>query len=199
MVPAYAGMTVGGGRNPRTVIPAPAGTRPTATPAPIPPPLRPLPSFLRRQEPLPHLFTTPFPNPPHLLLPHPSPSSPIHPSPLLGGRLGGGWEAPSVDQRSCRRSGFLRVIPAHPFSVIPTPPPSSPRPPPPFLRRQEWGRPAGAHSCLRRNDGIWCGNGERRVRRRGGAWRPLATSHPPPNLPPKRGEGLNWGREKSGM
>ena len=25
-------------------------------------------------------------------------------------------------------------------------------------------------------------------------WRTIGASHPPPNLPPKRGEGLNWGR-----
>ena len=74
----------------------------------------------------------------------PLPSSPIHPSPLLGGRLGGGCGAPSIHQRP-------KWPPALPperihTSVIPTIPS--------FLRRQECAqrrRPPG--SCLRRNDG----------------------------------------------
>ena len=101
-------------------------------------------SFLRRQEPARarHHFTP----------------LPIHPSPLLGGRLGGGCGAPSDHQRSFapRRQPpqrasppppFLRlstaarisstVIPAPPHSVIPAPPivipaqtGTCPRPPP---------------------------------------------------------------------
>ena len=42
----------------------------------------------------------------------------IHPSPLLGGRLGGGWEAPIVHQRSNRRFRH----PCAPPLVIPAPP-----------------------------------------------------------------------------
>ena len=58
--------------------------------------------------------------------------SPIHPSPLPGGRLGGGWEAPIVHPRS----PTPRIAPPTPF-------PSSLLPlrhscaPPSFLRRQE--------------------------------------------------------------
>ena len=66
--------------------------RPPAIEPKIPSPLRPpLSSFLRRQEPA-RTHANPQATP-----------SPIHPSPLLGGRLGGGWEAPIVHQRSSRR------------------------------------------------------------------------------------------------
>ena len=107
-----------------------------------------------------------------------APSSPIHPSPLLGGRLGGGWDAASRRQPSFAHhpnvrptptrhlcapfpSFLRRQEPAHP-NVIPAPPLPS------FLRRQEPraapplhpGPPAAAQttarwspgSCLRRND-----------------------------------------------
>ena len=59
------------------------------------------PSFLRRQEP------TPTPN-----------HSPIHPSPLPGGRLGGGWEIASQ-----RRPPSCTPIA---FPVVPAPPPVIP-------------------------------------------------------------------------
>ncbi len=78
--------------------------------------LRPSPSFLRRQEP------ATSQSPPHL------PSSPIHPSPLLGGRLGGGWDAPSDYQRPSGRLHSPRRIHT---------PPSFPRP--------------TRHSCAGRN------------------------------------------------
>ena len=114
--------------------------------------------------------------------PKPLPNSPIHPSPLSGGRLGGGWGATSVRHRSCR---LLFVTPAPPLS-------SPPRPLPSFLRRQEstqrvpspptsnarrrrksgLGGPSGCWagtdggerlgSCLRRNDGESAGTTERR-------------------------------------
>ena len=110
----------------------------------------PLPSFLRRQEPA-HAtpgdtHSPPAPNRP----PHPPSPSPIHPSPLLGGRLGGGWDAPSRHQRPAHAAPLsLRPplrhscagrnhAPAHP----PPPPPPRPSrhpcaPSPSFLRRQE--------------------------------------------------------------
>ena len=77
---------------------APIALRPRS---PVPPPF---PSFLRRQEPR---ARRRYPAAPTT---HPtsSPSSPIHPSPLLGGRLGGGCDATSQPHQSrC------------PFSVIP--------------------------------------------------------------------------------
>ena len=97
----------------------------------------PLPSFLRRQEP---------PSPP----PFPSP---IHPSPLSGGRLGGGWKATSQPPSLAPRLDHPQP---HPSFLIPPPPPATqppaqtcapftssphpsapPRPLPSFLRRQE--------------------------------------------------------------
>ena len=45
---------------------------------------------------------------PHTRAPGNSPKN-IHPSPLLGGRLGGGWDAASVYRRP---SGRLRSIPS---------------------------------------------------------------------------------------
>ena len=102
---------------------------------------------------------------------HPTPSSPppIHPSPLLGGRLGGGWEAPSVHQRPSGRP----PTPHHhsrPLSVIPA---------------QAGTAPPIHRSCLRRNDGV-------------GAGRNPPTPNPPPpfpnsSLPPFRGRlGGGW-------
>ena len=154
-----------------------------------------------------------------------------HPSPLLGGRLGGGWEAPS--QRSSGRPAPPRTPPERPASrhsprlipalsspsVIPAQAGTTRSSIPTPLRDSVIPAQAGmgaaasarhaphmtarrtpiagdsfcaptAHSCLRRNDGIakleldgW--GREERTR----SVRPLATSHPPPNLPPKRGEG----------
>ena len=138
----------------------------------------PLPSFLRRQEPAPPIHRSclrrndgvgagknlPTPNAPtHPNAPnqHPPTNSPkkIHPSPLPGGRLGGGWEAASVYRRVSGRHA-LSVIPAQagthppppfplpsflrPSPVIPASPLSS------FLRRQE-PRPPIRHSCAGRN------------------------------------------------
>ena len=68
----------------------------------------------------------------------------IHPSPLLGGRLGGGWDAASVYQRSfAPQSPTLRLdrhtahlIYRHSGAFLS----SFLRPLPSFLRRQEWGR-----------------------------------------------------------
>ena len=80
-------------------------------------PAPPSPSFLRRQE--------PAAAPAHQAPTHAPTNSPkkIHPSPLLGGRLGGGCDAPSIYQRPSGRPSLLH-------SVIPAPFPS-------FLRRQE--------------------------------------------------------------
>ena len=84
----------------------------------------PSPSFLRRQEPT---------------CPHPTPT-PIHPSPLLGGRLGGGWNA-AIRRRQSRYTPIAHATP----SVTPTPPSITPTPssisPTPPLR----------HSCAGRN------------------------------------------------
>ncbi len=215
-----------------------------------------MPSFLRRQEPA--------------RLP-PTPPSPIHPSPLLGGRLGGGWEAPSVHQRPSGRPPSLppsllfrhschslSVIPAlagtvgaarvpayagmtrgdagmtgraqagthHPSAHnqhAPSQLPQENSSLPPFRGEVRWGvggtepapaallRPdrlapipayAGMTRGGRRDDG-WAmraaavgamrgvGVGAMRAAA-GGAndrWHPLGAPHPPPNLPPKRGEG----------
>ncbi len=117
---------------------APSGRRSNyAPPSPTPPAATAVrhscsfPSFLRRQEPAQAAGTAPT---------HPhSPPSPIHPSPLLGGRLGGGWEAPSV-----RKSNYAPQSPRHPSppppSVIPAQAGTyrhSCAPSPSFLRRQE--------------------------------------------------------------
>ncbi len=132
--------------------------------------LRPPPSFLRRQEPA------------RLPPVHHLPPSPIHPSPLLGGRLGGGWEVAIVLHRSLSTPHLtpslplpLRHSPSH--SVIPAPLSrhSCAGRNPCGRRRAPWLRtPAAAaaaaclgrrhvaahtgasgrpHSCLRRNDG----------------------------------------------
>ena len=123
--------------------------------------LAPHPSFLRRQEP-----PAPTPTP-----------SPIHPSPLSGGRLGGGWDAPSNHQRSRRAS---LVIPAQagthppqhhaPSPIHPSPlsggrlgggwnaahrrrpsTPQSPKPPQTFPHpNPSFPRPS-RHSCAGRN------------------------------------------------
>ncbi len=128
---------------------------PTVAPAPLPP------SFLRRQEPAPPHPSFPPPNRhscagrnratthPHLT----SPLSPIHPSPLPGGRLGGGWDAASERQPPSTTRSPLPVVPALPTvipaqagtraspTVIPAPPTVIPAPQPSFLRRQEPEQP----------------------------------------------------------
>ena len=80
---------------------------------------RPCPSFLRRQEPSP------------ILAP-----SPMHPSPLPGGRLGGGWEA--APQHTSRAP--LRSPTSHPC--------------PSFLRRQEQRIPERALAQHRAPNGL---------------------------------------------
>ncbi len=66
----------------------------------------------------------------------------IHPSPLPGGRLGGGWKP--------QTTAADRTHPNHPNrtpSVIPAPPPRHSRAPhPSFLRRQERAHPRIPHS-----------------------------------------------------
>ena len=42
---------------------------------------------------------------------------------------------------------------------------------------------------VRRNDGEGAGVAGEAFGVQAGDWRPLAASHPPPSLPPKRGEG----------
>ena len=74
-----------------TVIPAP-----TVISAPFRHSCAPFPSFLRRQE---------------LTHPNTHPPSPIHPSPLPGGRLGGGCDAPNAHHRPSARP---RPSKAHP-------------------------------------------------------------------------------------
>ncbi len=134
------------GRNPRAPTPTPSPIHPSPLPggrlgggwnapsrhcglhAPIATPLpfssfpRPLPSFLRRQEP-----TRPTPTP-----------SPIHPSPLPGGRLGGGWNAASRHTiRIAPQSPMPHIRRIHPLRHI--------RSPPSFLRRQEPTAAGGAY------------------------------------------------------
>ena len=80
----------------------------------IPPGSPPITLKKRNSEHRRRLLATSHPSP-HLASPH----SPIHPSPLLGGRLGGGCELAIVYQRSSRRSRSHPIIPAP--SVIPAP------------------------------------------------------------------------------
>ena len=97
----------------------------------------------------------------------------MHPSPLLGGRLGGGWEATSIHQRSRPRP----------------PPPHAPPPLPcnSVIPAQAGTRALPAHSCLRRNDG----KGDR------AATRPLApTRYLPPHSCLRRNDGI--GRRNDG-
>ena len=115
----------------------------------------------------PHRASAPSPN---SSLPLRKGDSPIHPSPLEGGRLGGGWESRAATGRATPRS--LTPFPLHhPHSpsVTPTPPPLPPlplryphspsvipAPPPSFLRRQEPTRrspPALAPNIRRRGSG----------------------------------------------
>ena len=123
-------------------------------------PAPPHPSFLRRQEPAPFLVI-PAQAGTH---PTPSPHPPIHPSPLLGGRLGGGWEVSSVYRRS-------RGCP-HPPRTHPHPHHS--RAPPPVIPAQAGTRALPRHSCAGRNPP-----------------NPLPPS-PNSSLPPFRGE-ARWG------
>ena len=91
----------------------------------------PPPSFLRRQEPtLRRGYLTTLTSRPALT------PSPIHPSPLPGGRLGGGWEVtsrlrpvappiahpPSTQSRAPQSLTPLPLRRSHPFSTIPAPP-----------------------------------------------------------------------------
>ena len=154
------------------------------------------------------------------------PPSPIHPSPLEGGRLGGGWEAASVHQRPSGHPHSSRTYPRFRHSY-PPPPPSFLRPIPSFLRRQEPGRPprplppalrrsaAGRlrwceqpsralGSCLRRNDGGGAGmtgqgsgNGGTGEREgRSGCWRAVGGGSVPPT--PHLTSPLKGGRDELG-
>ena len=105
--------------------PFPSFPHPLVIPAPPP-------SFLRRQESA-HATALRVPRPTPSRTPSRTPApSPIHPSPLPGGRLGGGWEASNIHRRSPTPRSPLPPRFRHPRtpSIIPTPPPS-------FLRRQE--------------------------------------------------------------
>ena len=150
----------------------------------------PSPSFLRRQEwwvrrsgcwravgrrsvlPTPHLAT----HAPRAARTSPThtkqtPPRKIHPSPLLGGRLGGGWDVASWRRRSCAlRSSTPR-------------PPHCTSPPPSFLRA------VFATPALPTVIPAQAGMVGEAIGVLVGGWWWLATSHPPPSLPPKRGEG----------
>ncbi len=136
------------------------------------------PSFLRRQE----------PTSPHLPSP---PPSPIHPSPLPGGRLGGGCEATRVCQP-------LSPTPRSPLPLFPhlsrrsRAPSVIPAPFPPFLRRQE-PTPTTTPNPFP-NSSLPPGRGEVRWGVRGNARLPTAlaytpiapptvATHPPPSSP----------------
>ena len=177
----------------------------------------------------------------------------IHPSPLLGGRLGGGGDVAIVLHRSLSTT-TPKLHPSCAFSVIPAQAGMGAAASARMRRNMSTersgvggGRCRARGSCLRRNDerggagmargrrrndgeggaGARCGVGDRRAvpaavvpayagmtrggrrndgegaRGAGAAWaigarrerggydcgRTLAASHPPPNLPPKRGEG----------
>ena len=192
--------------------------------APTPPsPPRPSPSFLRlfRHSCTPHRRSCAGRNP---RIPTASPKN-IHPSPLLGGRLGGGWDAPSVCQPPSNTPIASPVrSPTRP-SVIPaqagTHTVGAARIG--FERSAAARKPLGwavkasrrvrnggdrLDSCLRRNDGKGAGmttegagmtvggrnGGSANAQKREAGdtserWRQFVASHPPPNLPPKRGEG----------
>ena len=103
--------------------------------------LRPPPSFLRRQEPRPsHTRTSP---------------SPIHPSPLPGGRLGGGWKPPSHRHQPCAPRSPIPLPPRHSCAPLrhscagrnPRPPPVIPAPLPSVIPAQAGTRPPTRHSC----------------------------------------------------
>ena len=150
-----------GGGTPRAAIASPARPdhpphSPSVTPAPPPPHLRPLRHScapLRHScAPLRHSCAGRnhhAPPPPHLrplsVIPaqagtttttQQSPPSPIHPSPLPGGRLGGGWNAASHHHRPCtpRSPTPLPIRHTRAPSVTPTPLPPHLRPSPSFLR-----------------------------------------------------------------
>ena len=171
------------------------------------------------------LFLPFHPNspPPELLAALFCPSAPIHPSPLPGGRLGGGWAAASRHPRRVASSPNQSPPP------LPRPPPSFLRPfrhscvgrnrrPPSALRAPASRRPAQpaserrrtppttriaavcAGSCLRRNDGGGGRNGGMGVAvaaMRGlsrGTGAVLARGVPPPTSPPPwKGGGMNLG------
>ena len=117
---------------------------------------------------------------PHTNAPGNSPKN-IHPSPLLGGRLGGGWDVASDYQRSfAPRSPTLRLdrraahlIHCHSGAFLSS-----------FLRRQEWGRLRFFPSFLRRQEWREAGRCSEQGLVRG-------SLPPTPHLtsPPKRGEG----------
>ena len=102
---------------------------------------------------------TPLPNAPTNTHQANSPKK-IHPSPLLGGRLGGGWNAASEAPSPASTTALQPLSPRLLSLVIPA-----------QAGTADWGPD-------RRHDRWWT----------------IGASHPPPNLPPKRGEGLNWGR-----
>ena len=125
----------------------------------------PSPSFLRRQEPT-------SPNTPFLL------PSPIHPSPLPGGRLGGGWKVASVcDCSPTPRSPMphLRRTRAlhHSCSLLVIPVPS-----PSFLRRQEPTSPQYSFPAPFPNSSLPPSRGEVRWGVEGCERLPTALLHP---------------------
>ena len=150
-----------GGGTPRTSAanratprsPAPRPDRPRLSPfrhscAPLPPLLRPSSrhSCAGRNHPTSHP-ASPI-HPPHTT--KRARSSPIHPSPLSGGRLGGGWNATN-QRRQSRHAPIARATPQSP-----APRPDRPRlspfrhscaPLPSFLRRQEPAPPLLRHPC----------------------------------------------------
>ncbi len=200
-----------GGGSPRAN--APIALRPdrprlasSATPVPPPPPPRPPPSFpppppspqpssvtpappssfLRRQEP------AQPPCPPPSRLPQE-----IHPSPLPGGRLGGGWKPAS--QRTNRlcpdrprlASPSPQRLLRHPCGLLRHPRASSvtPAPPPPPLPPLTVIPVPSRHSCAGRNDGEGAQISRAAAgvgRLAGGDWAlaPSAPMAPPP--PPPR-------------
>ena len=139
---------------------------------------RPPPSFLRRQEPAPQPS---FPRTKHL-------PKKIHPSPLLGGRLGGGWDVASVHRRSSGRPHSSREHPPNGHSYAGRNPGGPPKPLP--RRRPSLAERAatvhGAGSCLRG------GVGERRS----GCWRAVGACSLPRT--PHLASPLKGGRDELG-
>ena len=111
------GGRLGGGCKAPSRAPSPARSAdpPPATPAPLPVIPAPFPSFLRRQEPT-HPNTQSFPN--SSLSPDQRGGAPIHPSPLPGGRLGGGCEAPSRAPSPARSTDPPPATPARPPATL---------------------------------------------------------------------------------
>ncbi len=158
-----------------SVVPAPPPSiprplAPSVTPVPLSVIPAPPPSFLRRQEPThPRIHTSPTP-------------SPIHPSPLPGGRLGGGWKPASVYQRP---SGRLHSSRARSHFRRPCAPSVNSSPPRPLRHTCAPLRHSCAPSVIPAQAGTHASTHPH-----------IPYPFPNSSLPPSRGE-VRWGVEAS--